>query len=1178
MVRHSGAVKLAVCDRLVDDWERLADVVEVPLNDRQRFGRGRGAAGVWEWLEQREQLERLGPALRKIGREDLVPLLACDDHAQHWQERTRSFTGRGTVIDEVAAWATASSAERQPVCFVTGGPGSGKSAVVGWFALDPETRRALPDAATRPRLPDDLVHAAVNAAELSTPQIVEALGAPGGTAVALRAVLRESAPGVLVVDALDEAADPADVLRTVVEQHILRAGPVGLLVAGRTHTIPRGYDPRRVLVIDLDDDDHADPDAVATYALRLLTDSGRPGTGRYRDAPVRAGRIAAAVAADAGASFLVAQLTCLALTERTDLPDDGRRYPRRVGDAMNYYLSALPDRAAVEDLLRPLALARGTGLPRPIWVQLAGRLSGTPGRYGEPDVAELLRGSAQALLRPSRAHGRTCYRLFHEALDEHLRGLPPVDPEAPAPGEEMAAAFARALLDTVPATTTGRRDWAAADPYPLAFLAQHAAGTPELGRLLHDAPYLVRADPAGVLRALPYAGAADRAAVLAYQHVALRLRPGDPAAVRAAYLALGARCGGDAAVARHWEIDGALRGSDALWWPTSARWRAVRSRVIHRHRAAVNAVRFAHVLGTAVVVSGSDDTTVGLTVLSGLSTAGDEIDDRAVVLGRPVRALDIAVVDHRPLVVAGSDDGNLHLVDLPGGTILDRSTNPDGPAVSALVIRHLPAADMAIAGYDDGTLRSWGLFPLTPSSTGTSADGGEIAAIVAPRGSDVMAATGSGDLWRWDGAGEATRVTLDAPPVTALGDGAPESGGSLVTGHADGSVRLWDLTTDGLRETFRALVPSVVVTVGSVLVDGRRLLIVGHEEGDVVVIDVATGTSPQSLSGHSSPLWDIAATVVGRTGSVVAGGEDDEVRLWALDGAERAEPDRTPLPIRLARAGDRLIGVEADGSGSFTLLDVQSGSPISGPHHAPAGHSLSCVEILAVDGAPWYVVGTDRGQFAGSPVSASPAWQRAATQDWVVAATLLDAGPTPTVLAVTTEGSVRVLRRGASAEPEITDLRLTGLDNVTAVAIDQDTGVLAAADRGGSLGCWEIGTGTSTRAPAPVTTSAIRALAWRSGSQIVGTHDGQVVALDGDQQTLLTGHRRRISRIVPLSRCIVTGSDDGTLRAWPDDRDVPATVIDLGAPITDVLARPDGSVAVATAGGVVVLDITGITG
>ncbi len=73
----AGPVKVAVCDRLYQDWERLADYFAIRPHEVAGFPHGRGPQRVWEWLEARDKLYALPAALDAIGRSDLVPLFAA---------------------------------------------------------------------------------------------------------------------------------------------------------------------------------------------------------------------------------------------------------------------------------------------------------------------------------------------------------------------------------------------------------------------------------------------------------------------------------------------------------------------------------------------------------------------------------------------------------------------------------------------------------------------------------------------------------------------------------------------------------------------------------------------------------------------------------------------------------------------------------------------------------------------------------------------------------------------------------------------------------------------------------------------------------------------------------------------------------------------------------------------
>lgn len=90
--------------------------------------------------------------------------------------------------------------------------------------------------------------------------------------------------------------------------------------------------------------------------------------------------------------------------------------------------------------------------------------------------------------------GRSTYRLYHQALADHLRDG--IDATA------LHHAIAEVLLTRVPGTLDGHRDWTRAHPYTLRHLATHAALAGEIDAMVPDADYLVYAEPDTLLQAL----------------------------------------------------------------------------------------------------------------------------------------------------------------------------------------------------------------------------------------------------------------------------------------------------------------------------------------------------------------------------------------------------------------------------------------------------------------------------------------------------------------------------------------------------------------------------------------------------------------------------------------------------------------------------------------------------
>jgi TIR domain len=72
---YGGKAKIAFCERLGDDWKRLADQLQIRPSDQARFERGDEGRGIWVWLENRGRLTDLPKALAAIDRADLAQLL-----------------------------------------------------------------------------------------------------------------------------------------------------------------------------------------------------------------------------------------------------------------------------------------------------------------------------------------------------------------------------------------------------------------------------------------------------------------------------------------------------------------------------------------------------------------------------------------------------------------------------------------------------------------------------------------------------------------------------------------------------------------------------------------------------------------------------------------------------------------------------------------------------------------------------------------------------------------------------------------------------------------------------------------------------------------------------------------------------------------------------------------------
>ncbi|MGW3400896.1 tetratricopeptide repeat protein [Streptomyces zhihengii] len=440
------------------------------------------------------------PRLRRDAGEQVVEHLVLAARGAGRTEEGWFFTGRHAVLRDIVGRL---GSGEPGLLLVTGGAGSGKSAVLGRVATlsDPRRRAEVrAHGALREGDPDpgeNTVDAALHLRGTTPQGLAEALAARLGlpvprTPAALIAELEQreaGRPPVLVLDGLDEAGDEA---ADVAEQLLVPLSRVAtVLLASRArpfrpHTAPEesldGALSRwlgaRVSRVDLDEEPDTEQD-IAGYARRRLERGGLPPD--VAEAAARS--VAERAAADAG-GFLFARLVTRSLVARFDgrapgaLPD----LPRSVGAAFAEELARGPVRVrdgaelprAATDLLTALARSAGRGMPaRGVWECAAAGLGGPGTAYGPEDVDWLLNAYGAFVVEDTDGI-QAVYRLYHREFVEHLRNT------APAAGEPVT----RALVGLLLRQSDGAREPERANPYLLTGLAAHALDAGPAGIVL----------------------------------------------------------------------------------------------------------------------------------------------------------------------------------------------------------------------------------------------------------------------------------------------------------------------------------------------------------------------------------------------------------------------------------------------------------------------------------------------------------------------------------------------------------------------------------------------------------------------------------------------------------------------------------------------------------------------
>ncbi|MFI6985292.1 hypothetical protein ACIBSV_42940 [Embleya sp. NPDC050154] len=990
---RSWFVQDVVCSAM----DAAADEPELPFFPNGNYDRDAAA------------LARVAPSLRGF--------LDAGD-AAHFRDKAGSrFTGRTAELELLGPWLDAVDSGGLRV--VTGAPGAGKSALLGVLvcAAHPELAGVVPEVRARlsaagpgvcPSVNDRLaaVHArgrtaadvAAAVARQLDPTSPDGGGQWDGAALAARLADELEVPAV-VVDAVDEAADPAGVCALLVALAAVRRTDgrpaVRLLVGARPWPMFRAlWDQARSVgdgggVVDLDD---ADPDGLrrdlAVYLETVLGEE--PAYRMPAMRPVRAALAAAAAArlvpappaTGAGprdrvrpewGAHLVAAVFARYLKTIPPPADPptaerlGGSVPVGLPGVLDLDLAARPDGSRIRAVLAALALTRGDGMPREVALPLA-RLFDPGLTVGQ--AGDVLDGDALPYLRATPdTSGVLHHRLFHQGLADHLTRQPHTRARSASPAP--IAVLDHLLATHVPADPSGRRHWGTAPGYLLRHATAHARDADRLDELLTDADYLLHAEPHALVAAFRHAGSEQaRRARTVYLASIDRHRAATPQD-RRPVLAV------DACRHRHRAIRDALI-RDQPWRP---RW-ATNGDAFHpalrdtltEQRGMVTSVACAELNGRLVAVTG---TGIG----SGVGTGHpvriwDLADGRQ--LGEPltghqdvVSSVACTLLDGRPVAVSAGYDNTVRIWDLADRRQLGEPLTGHQNLVSSVACTLLDGRPVAVSAGYDNTVRIWDL--ADGRQLGEPLRGHKYAVLAVActlLDGRPVAVTGSDDktVRIWDLAdgrqlGEPLRGHKYAVPAVActLLDGRPVA----VTGGTDQKVRIWDLA-DG-RRLGRPFVGHgfPVTSVACTRLDGRPVAVTGSTDHTVRIWDLADGRQlGEPLRGHEYAVRAVACTRLDGRPVAVTGSDDHTVRIWDLaDSRPRDEPlttghRNTVTSVACTRLDGRPVAVTGSDDHTVRIWDLadgrQLGEPLCG--HEYAVRAVACTRL---DGRPIAVTSSD---------------------------------------------------------------------------------------------------------------------------------------------------------------------------------------------------------------------------
>lgn len=297
-------------------------------------------------------------------------------------------------------------------------------------------------------------------------------------------------------------------------------------------------------------------------------------------------------------------------------------------------------------------------------------------------------------------------------------------------------------------------------------------------------------------------------------------------------------------------------------------------------------------------------------------------------------------------IISGGGDNTLRLWDARSG--LPIGSPFKGHTRNVCCVAFSPDGKQIISGSVDTTLRLWNADGGSPVKYPLKGHNGAIFSVAfSPDGCQIVSGSGDNTLRLWDtGSGRCLRHFIGHISIVNSVAFSPD-GKQIVSGSSDHTIRLWDVHS-GLPNGSPLRGHTYSVEYVTFTPDGKRI-ISGSSDYAVRIWDVKNSLLIEPrLKGHTGTVYSVAVSPNGK--QIVSGSSDQTLRLWdaksgQLIGSLEGHTS-TVYSVAFSPDGKHIISGSADRT--ICLWDVASCQLIELSFH---GHENRLTSIaLSPDG------------------------------------------------------------------------------------------------------------------------------------------------------------------------------------------------------------------------------------